>query len=94
MYGHASITESSVPLVRLDFRILFESTPDPYLAWTLALIIVAATDAYLQATMTSWKEILGRHPFDVFPDNSNDATATGVPNLRAHLKRGTTTSIV
>ena len=70
-----------------DFRTLFESAPGSYLALTPALVIVAVSDAYLQATMTRREEILGRHLFDVFPDNPGDATATGVSNLRASLTR-------
>jgi PAS domain S-box-containing protein len=70
-----------------DFRTLFESAPGSYLALTPALIIVAVSDAYLQATMTRREEILGRHLFNVFPDNPGDATATGVSNLRASLTR-------
>jgi signal transduction histidine kinase len=49
--------------------------------------IVAATDAYLRATMTTRDVILGRHLFDVFPDNPADSGATGVKNLRASLER-------
>ena len=48
---------------------------------------MAVSDAYLRATMTRREEILGRHLFDVFPDNPDDATATGVSNLRASLTR-------
>ena len=70
-----------------DFRTLFESAPGSYLALTPALVIVAVSDAYLQATMTRREEILGRHLFNVFPDNPGDATATGVSNLRASLTR-------
>jgi PAS domain S-box-containing protein len=70
-----------------DFRTLFESAPGSYLALTPALVIVAASDAYLQVTMTRREEILGRHLFNVFPDNPGDATATGVSNLRASLTR-------
>jgi hypothetical protein len=51
------------------------------------LTIVAVSQAYLQATMTRREEILGRHLFDVFPDNPDDATATGVLNLSASLTR-------
>lgn len=79
--------ESSTIRGQPDFRTLFESAPGSYLALTPALVIVAVSDAYLQATMTRREEILGRHLFDVFPDNPGDATATGVSNLRASLTR-------
>lgn len=70
-----------------DFRALFESAPGLYLALTPALIITAVSEAYLRATMTRRDEILGRHLFEVFPDNPDDPTATGVSNLRASLDR-------
>ena len=70
-----------------DFRKLFESSPDSYLVLTCDLTIVAVSDAYLRATMTRREEILGRPLFEVFPDNPDDSTATGVHNLRASLQR-------
>jgi PAS domain S-box-containing protein len=75
--------ESSLP----DFRKLFESAPGLYLVLTPDLKIVAVSEAYLCATMTRREEILGRHLFDVFPDNPDDPSATGVTNLKASLER-------
>jgi two-component system sensor kinase FixL len=37
--------------------------------------------------MTERQEIIGRHLFEVFPDNPDDPNATGVSNLRASLDR-------
>jgi signal transduction histidine kinase len=51
------------------------------------LVIVAASDAYLAATMTTRGEIAGRGIFEVFPDNPDDPAADGVSNLRASLER-------
>jgi hypothetical protein len=70
-----------------DFRVLFESAPGPYLVLTPALTIVAGSNAYLRATMTQRHDILGRHLFGVFPDNADDASASGVRKLRASLER-------
>ncbi|RKH17554.1 response regulator [Corallococcus sp. CA047B] len=70
-----------------DFRSLFEASPNPYLVLTPGLHIVAVTDAYLRATQTRREAILGRHIFDVFPNNPQDPTANGVSNLRASLER-------
>ncbi|MEP6959279.1 MAG: PAS domain S-box protein [Nitrospirota bacterium] len=81
------MTESSANLCQPDFRALFESAPGSYLVFTPSLVMVAVSDTYLRTTMTRREEILGRHLFDVFPDNPDDATATGVPNLRASLTR-------
>lgn len=71
----------------VDFKLLFESVPGLYLVLTPELMIVAVSDAYLQATMTRRDEIIGRYIFDVFPDNPDDGAATGVCNLRASLER-------
>src|SRR5215831_1153826 len=70
-----------------DFRALFEAAPGLYLVLLPDLRIVAASDAYLSATMTKREEILGRGLFDVFPDNPEDPDATGVRNLAASLER-------
>src|SRR5437867_4943244 len=75
------------PLPTPDFQVLFESAPGLYLVLTAALTIVAVSDAYLKATMTKREDILGRGLFEVFPDNPDDPTATGVRNLRASLDR-------
>jgi signal transduction histidine kinase len=82
----ASIEEpNALPLP--DFRLLFESAPGLYLVLSPDLTILAASDAYLSATLTKRAQILGRHLFDVFPDNPDDSAATGVNNLSASLKR-------
>jgi PAS domain S-box-containing protein len=73
--------------MHLHFRALFESLPGLYLVLTPDLTIVAVSDAYLKATMTTREGILGRGMFEVFPDNPADPTADGVSNLRASLNR-------
>jgi signal transduction histidine kinase len=70
-----------------DFRSLFESLPGLFLALLPDLTIAAASNAYLEATNTTRENMLGRHIFEVFPDNPNDPTATGVSNLRTSLLR-------
>ena len=80
-------TKAAQPCVVPDFRRLFESAPGCYLVLAPDLTIVAASDAYLRATMTRREAILGRALFDVFPGNPDDPSATGVGNLRASLER-------
>ena len=75
------------PIPTPDFQALFESAPGLYLVLTPALTIVAVSEAYLKATMTRREKILGQNLFDVFPDNPNDPTSSGVSNLSASLKR-------
>lgn len=73
----------------LDFKMLFETTPAPYLVLAPDdnFTIVAVNDAYLHATMTDRKAILGKGLFEVFPDNPDDPYVNGVSNLRASLER-------
>ncbi|HZP61609.1 MAG TPA: PAS domain S-box protein, partial [Opitutaceae bacterium] len=81
------ITERKLERVRLQFRAFFESLPGLYLVLTPDLKIMAVSDAYLKATMTTRDAILGRDLFDAFPDNPDDPHATGTSNLRASLDR-------
>jgi PAS domain S-box-containing protein len=79
---------NSIPDIQSpDFKLLFESVPGLYLILSPDLIILNASDTYLRATMTKRDEIIGHHLFDVFPDNPNDADATGTKNLKASLDR-------
>ena len=71
----------------VDYRALFENAPGLHLVIDRHFTIVAASDAYLSATMTVRRAIVGRHLFDVFPDDPADPAATGVGNLRASLER-------
>jgi len=70
-----------------DFRALFDATPSPYLVVADDLRIVSVNQAYLDATRTRREDLLGRDMFDAFPDNPEDASASGVANLRASFQR-------
>ncbi|WP_395852551.1 PAS domain-containing protein [Cystobacter fuscus] len=76
-----------------DFQLLFEQSPGPYLVAIpdADFTLVAVSDAYLRATLTTREGILGRPFFEVFPDNPADPNATGVRNLRASLERAMAT---
>jgi PAS domain S-box-containing protein len=74
----------------LDFRLLFESSPNPYLVLRPdppKYTMVAVNDSYLSATGTQCEEILGLGLFEVFPDNPSDPSATGVGDLHTSLDR-------
>jgi signal transduction histidine kinase/CheY-like chemotaxis protein len=71
----------------MDFRTLFEALPGLYLILSPELLIVAVSEAYLSATLTKREAILGRHLFEVFPDNPEDPNASGVRNLHDSLRR-------
>jgi len=78
---------NSDAVVTPDFKTLFESMPGLYLVLDPNLRIVAATDAYLQATITRRAEIVGRSVFEVFPDNPGDPSADAVRNSLASFNR-------
>jgi diguanylate cyclase (GGDEF)-like protein len=74
---------------RLDFRLLFEESPDILLVLlpdAPRYTMVAATGARWRATHTA-PDTLGRGLFEVFPDNPDDPSASGTSNLRASLER-------
>jgi signal transduction histidine kinase len=74
----------------LDFRLLFEASPDILLVLlpdAPRFTMVAATDSRLAVTHTTREGTLGRGLFEVFPDNPDDSAATGTSNLRASLDR-------
>ena len=81
--GSANAVTSLVPTDH--FQILFENAPALNLILSPDLIISGVSNAYLSATLTNRDEILGRHLFDVFPDNPDDPSATGVANLKLSL---------
>ena len=70
-----------------DFRAIFEGLPGLYLVLDTGLHILAASDAYLAATLTRREEIVGRHLFEVFPENPDDPSADSIRNTRASLNR-------
>ncbi len=73
-----------------DFRVLFESSPTPFLVILPndpVFTIVGASDAYLRATLTEREQIVGRPLFEAFPDDPDDPTANGVRHLRMSLQR-------
>ncbi len=73
--------------IQADFQKLFQSLPGLYLILDPDLVIVAASDAYLNATMTQRDAIVGRRVFDVFPDNPDDPTTQGVASLMVSFDR-------
>lgn len=87
LYPHSNPNFHNFQLNFFDAIAIFEATPDPYLILNTDLTIAAVNNAYLEATSTIRGEIIGRGIFNVFPDNPDDPSATGVRNLRASLQR-------
>lgn len=70
-----------------DYRLLFERVPILFLVLDATFTIIAVNDAHGRATHTKREDVVGRHLFEVFPDNPNDPSADGLTTLRASLLR-------
>jgi CheY-like chemotaxis protein len=71
----------------LDFKSLFEAAPGSYLVLDPDLVIVAASDAYLEETATVREAVLGRALFEVFPGDPGEEGLPGDGAMRASLER-------
>ncbi|WP_409477720.1 ATP-binding protein [Pseudobdellovibrio sp. HCB154] len=74
----------------VDFKVLFENAPGLYLILDPRFMIVAVSNAYTKATLTTRDFLVGKHIFQAFPDDPNDPNATGTKNLGASLQRALT----
>ncbi|WP_374078845.1 ATP-binding protein [Bdellovibrio bacteriovorus] len=73
-----------------DFKFIFESSPDiqvVLLPDTPNFTIAAVTDGLLKKTIMTREQLIGKHHFDVFPENPNENGADGMRNLRMSLDR-------
>ncbi len=82
-----AVANADLKRERAIFENIFESLPGLFLVLTPDFRIVAASNAYLTATMTTRETLVGRGLFEAFPDNPSDGDADGVSNLRASLDR-------
>ena len=81
-----------MPLTRtdfepVDFKAVFEQSASRQLLLDTSLLIVAVTDSYLAATMTTRAAIIGHYLFEVFPDNPDWSHAHGVSMVHQSLLR-------
>src|SRR4030088_3245210 len=65
----------------------FQAAPDPYLLLSPELVILDASDAYLETTRTRREQIVGRPVFEVVPDDPEVAVPDGVRSLRGSVRR-------
>ena len=72
---------------RAELNSVFESLPGLYLVLTRDFQIVAVSDAFLKATMTTREGLVGRDFFEVFPDNPDDREAGWAASLGASFDR-------
>ncbi|MEV6652315.1 SpoIIE family protein phosphatase [Streptomyces sp. NPDC051219] len=70
-----------------DYGAVFQALPGPVALLTTDLVYVDTNEAFLQMSGRTRDQVVGRYLFDVFPNNPNDPTATGMRNLEASLRR-------
>jgi PAS domain-containing protein len=71
----------------VDHAEVLRQLPIPVLLLTPDLVIADANDAYLTMTGRSLEDLVGRTPFEAFPDNPGDPAATGARDVRASMQR-------
>lgn len=71
----------------IDFALLFERSPNPYMLLDRELRFVAMNEAYLRTTGRRREELLGLGLFEAFPGDPDDPDATHVRVLRDSLER-------
>lgn len=75
-----------LPLPAYHFKFIFDQLPGLHLLLHPDFTIADLSDSYAKATLVVKQEVIGRHIFDVFPDNPDDAQADGVYNLKDSLE--------
>ncbi|QKG58445.1 PAS domain-containing protein [Hymenobacter sp. BRD128] len=66
---------------------VFNALPGAYLLLSPALVVEAASDAYVAATLTPREQLVGRPVFEVFRDNPDTPEANSVRNLRTSFEQ-------
>jgi serine phosphatase RsbU (regulator of sigma subunit) len=71
----------------IDYAGVFQALPGMVALLTPDLVYADANQEFLRLSGRTREQVVGRFLFDVFPDNPNDSTATGMRNLQASLLR-------
>ena len=71
----------------VDFRALFQRSPNSYMVLDRQLRFVAANDAYLQVTGKRLEELIGQDIFEAFPHDPADPANESATLLRQSLER-------
>ncbi|MFF4353438.1 PP2C family protein-serine/threonine phosphatase [Streptomyces sp. NPDC001530] len=72
---------------RIDYAAVFRALPGMVALLTPQLVYADANEEFLRMSGRTREQLINRHLFDVFPDNPNDPTSTGMRNLEASLRR-------
>ncbi|WSQ07559.1 SpoIIE family protein phosphatase [Streptomyces sp. NBC_01231] len=71
----------------VDYAAAFQALPGMVALLTPDLVYVDVNEEFLRTAGRKREQMIGRHLFEVFPDNPNDPAATGMRNLEASLRR-------
>ncbi|MEV0535689.1 SpoIIE family protein phosphatase [Kitasatospora sp. NPDC050463] len=71
----------------IDYAAVFQALPGMVALLTPDLVYAEVNEEFVRMSGRPRAALIGRYLFDVFPDNPNDAAATGARNLRASLMR-------
>ncbi|GGI96177.1 PP2C family protein-serine/threonine phosphatase [Streptomyces brasiliensis] len=71
----------------IDYAAVFQALPGMVALLTPDLVYADANEDFLRLSGRKREDMLGRHWFDMFPDNPNESTANGMRNLEASLRR-------
>ncbi|MCX4760328.1 SpoIIE family protein phosphatase [Streptomyces sp. NBC_01275] len=75
----------------IDYAAVFQALPGMVALLTPELRYTEVNEEYLRGAGRMREQVVGRHLFEVFPDNPNDPAANGIRNLAASLRRVVTT---
>jgi len=76
-----------MPAVSFDLLAVFNALPGACLLLSPDLVIEAASEAYLAATLTQRDDLEGKYVFDVFPDNPHTPEAYSMRTVQASLRQ-------
>ncbi|WP_046732201.1 PP2C family protein-serine/threonine phosphatase [Streptomyces humi] len=71
----------------IDYATVFQNLPGMVALLTPDLVYADANAEFLRMAGRRREDVVGRYLFDVFPDNPDDSTATGMRNLECSLRR-------
>ncbi|MER6737191.1 PP2C family protein-serine/threonine phosphatase [Streptomyces puniciscabiei] len=71
----------------IDYAGVFQALPGMVALLTPDLLFADANEEFLRVAGRTREQVVGRYLFDVFPDNPNDPTASGMRDLAASLTR-------
>ncbi|MBV8652983.1 MAG: PAS domain-containing protein, partial [Alphaproteobacteria bacterium] len=71
----------------IDFRAVFDASPNPYVLLNRSLTVVGMNKAFLDATSMRRRDILSREIFDVLDENPGDPSGISRARARASFER-------